>query len=308
MKSALGAIVARLPAGPGVYRFRDVRGRTLYIGRASVLRQRVGSYWGDLRDRGHLRRMVAQVARIEAVACDSVHEASWLERNLLEQAKPRWNRIRGGAEVPVYIRLDRTARAPRLTVQHWPVTVGPGDDFGPYLGGTQARLAVSALDRVLPLRYTDDRLAGGSKDLARVRGIGSTDRERLLSTVTGVLQRCPTDIETVRAHLVQLRDRASENLAFELAARLQAEIEAIGWIVAEQKVTPLFPAADAEVYGWDDGLLVTFRIRGGRLCRWEQRRCGRSAAQPFLERTSPAWSAFAARAAELGRRLTDLSQ
>ena len=125
MRSAFGAIIARLPASPGVYRFRDVQGRTLYIGRASVLRQRVGSYWGDLGDRRHLRRMVSQVARIEAVACDSVHEASWLERNLLERAKPRWNQARGGAEVPVYIRLDHTARAPRLTVQHWPVTVGP---------------------------------------------------------------------------------------------------------------------------------------------------------------------------------------
>jgi excinuclease ABC subunit C len=251
--------------------------------------------------------MVAQVTRIEAVTCDSVHEASWLERNLLEQAKPRWNRIRGGAEVPVYIRLDRTARAPRLTVRHWPVTAGPGDDFGPYLGGTQARLAVSALDRVLPLRYTDDRLAGGLKDLARVRGIGTSDQQRLLNTVTGVLQRRQSDIETVHAHLVHLRDRASENLAFELAARLQAEIEAIAWIVAEQKVTPLVPAADAEVHGWDDGLLVTFRIRKGRLCRWEQRSCGRPAAQPLLERTPPRWSAFVARAAELGRRLTDLS-
>lgn len=305
MRSVLGAVVARLPAAPGVYRFRDERGRTLYVGRASVLRQRVGSYWGDLRDHRHLRRMVPQIARIEAVACDSVHEASWLERNLLERAKPRWNRIRGGTEVPVYIRLDRTARAPRLSVEHWPVSSGSGDDFGPYLGGTQARLAVSALDRVLPLRYTDDRLAGGLKDLARVRGVDVSDRERLLSTVAGVLHRRRDDIETVHAQLVHLRGRASENLAFEMAARLQSEIEALAWISAEQKVTPLLPAGDAEAHGWDDGLLVTFRIRGGRLSGWEQRRCGRPAAQPYLERTPAAWSAFAARAAELGRRLTD---
>jgi excinuclease ABC subunit C len=306
MESALGAVIARLPAAPGVYRFRDGRGRALYIGRATVLRQRVGSYWGELRDRRHLRRMVPQVARIEAVACDSVHEAGWLERNLLEQAKPRWNRIRGGAEVPVYIRLDRTARTPRLTVEHWPVTPGRGDDFGPYLGGSQARLAVSALDRVLPLRYTDDRLAGGLKDLARIRGIDYSDRERLSSTITGVLQRRPADIETVRSHLVHLLDRASENLVFELAARLQAELEALAWIVAEQKVTELVPAADGEVHGWDDGLLVTFHLRGGRLCGWGQRRCSRAAALPYLERTPAAWSAFAARAAELGGRLDDV--
>ncbi|GID27895.1 hypothetical protein Abr02nite_28780 [Paractinoplanes brasiliensis] len=40
---------ARLPAAPGVYRFRDPGGRVLYVGRATNLRSRVGSYWGDLR-------------------------------------------------------------------------------------------------------------------------------------------------------------------------------------------------------------------------------------------------------------------
>src|SRR6185312_12891617 len=36
--------VARLPHEPGVYRFRDERGRALYVGRATDLRRRVRSY------------------------------------------------------------------------------------------------------------------------------------------------------------------------------------------------------------------------------------------------------------------------
>ena len=44
--------------------------------------------------------MVPQIARIEGVACDSAHEAAWLERNLLEFRRPRWNRAIGGQEVP----------------------------------------------------------------------------------------------------------------------------------------------------------------------------------------------------------------
>jgi GNAT superfamily N-acetyltransferase len=104
-------VVARLPSEPGVYRFRDAGGRVLYVGRATTLRSRVGSYWSDLRGRWHLTRMVAQVARIEAVACGSVHEAAWLERNLLETAMPRWNRTPGGQENWVYIRLSRQPSA-----------------------------------------------------------------------------------------------------------------------------------------------------------------------------------------------------
>jgi excinuclease ABC subunit C len=37
------AVIGRLPAAPGVYRFRDARGRVLYIGRAGALRSRVAS-------------------------------------------------------------------------------------------------------------------------------------------------------------------------------------------------------------------------------------------------------------------------
>jgi excinuclease UvrABC nuclease subunit len=60
----------------------------LYLGRSVSLRRRVASYWGDLGDRGHLAAMVARIARVEAVPCDSAHEAAWLERNLLERRKP----------------------------------------------------------------------------------------------------------------------------------------------------------------------------------------------------------------------------
>ena len=81
--------VARLPPGPGVYRFRDAAGTVLYLGRAVSLRRRVASYWGDLGDRGHLAAMVGRIARVEAVPCASAHEAAWLERNLLERRKPR---------------------------------------------------------------------------------------------------------------------------------------------------------------------------------------------------------------------------
>src|SRR5262245_59542994 len=100
------AVVRRLPNLPGLYRFRDADGKILYIGRATQLRSRAASYWSDLRDRPRLRRMVPLIATVEAVVCDSVHEAAWLERNLLGRRKPRWNRARDGQESTVHIGLE----------------------------------------------------------------------------------------------------------------------------------------------------------------------------------------------------------
>lgn len=303
MKTGARAAVASLPVAAGVYRFRDERGRVLYIGRATELRHRVGSYWSDLKGRRHLKAMVAQIVQVEAVACDSVHEAAWLERNLLERSKPRWNRIRGGLEVPIYLRLDRGSAVPRLDVAYGPF--GPdetADVFGPYLGGTRARLAVSGLGRVLPLGYTHARLTGSQRDMARVRGVGEADRDAFLATTIGVLQRDAAAVETVREQLIRQRDRASEGLAFELAEKIQQELESIDWLVAEQKATVLTDP-DSDVYGWTDDLLVRFQIRAGRLSSWTQRVCRQPNAQKYLDQTPDSWRPFAARSADLASRL-----
>jgi excinuclease ABC subunit C len=288
---------ARLPLAPGVYRFRDQAGRVLYVGRAVSLRRRVLSYWGDLGDRGHLAPMVARIARVEAVVCDSAHEAAWLERNLLQRRLPPWNRSPGGQEAEVWIRLSESARTPGVTVVRQP---SPGD-FGPYLGGQKVRDAVSGLGRVLPLAYAADRQAGAQRDMARVRGASPGARAELARTIAAVLSRDQAAVASVLAELSARRDAAAVALAFEFAGRLQAELEALDWITGEQKVARA--QGDADVCGWADGVLVEFEIRGGRMSGWRQRPCGAAAARRHLAGTPPRWAEFARRNAELAARL-----
>ena len=303
----IGRVIAALPGEPGVYRFRDDRGRATYLGRATDLRHRVASYWRDLGDRRHLRRMVPQVTRIEALPCDSVHEATWLERNLLETSKPRWNRVRGGLEVPTYVTLTRTATAARLGVVHSPVGAGvpgaPGAPdgtgvrtFGPYLGGTRSRLAVDGLDRALGLAYAGDRLGGFDRDMARVRGVSALERTARAELAAAALVGEPAALAQVTQCLVARRDEAAAALAFEVAAKIQAEIAALAWLTAPQRVT-VDGGPDADVAGWCDGILVRLEVHGGRLTRWQERSVTRTSAAPLLEATPPAWADFAERAA-----------
>jgi excinuclease ABC subunit C len=286
--------VRALPAEPGVYRFRDDAGRVLYLGRAVDLRRRVGSYWGDLRDRRHLRRMIPRVARIEALVCDSAHEAAWAERNLLERSMPPWNRIPGGLEVPVCIRLETSPAAPRLDVVHAPRPAPGVRHFGPYLGSRKVRAAVSALHRVHPLAYAGTGLRGAERELARLRGAGHADVRELSGAITAVLEREPAAVGAARASLTARRDAAAEAQAYEAAARLQEEIAALDWVVAPQRVTAPDAQGDEDVTGWAADVLVRLRIRGGRLCVWEQRHCTRPP-----EGTSAPWEPFLRRNAEL---------
>lgn len=290
--------VRELPTVPGVYRFRDEAGKVLYIGRARNLRRRVQSYWVNLGDRPHLAPMVRRIARVEGVSCDSEHEAAWLERNLLEHSKPRWNRTEGGAEVVGYIRLASGSK-PGLRFEH--TVTGSSPHFGPYLGGLRIRQAISGLHRVLPLQYTVEG-DGSAEEFGRLFGIGPGDREALARTAIAVLQRDPAAVSMVREELTRRRDRAATELRYEFAAKVQGELEALDWIVAEQKVAWLEPT-DADVYGWADGVLVRFELRGGRMCTWTQRAVGEATARERVAATPELWRGFAQRNAELAARL-----
>jgi excinuclease ABC subunit C len=295
-------IIANLPSTAGVYRFRDVNGRVLYVGRATDLRHRVASYWSDLGDRKRLAPMVRRIDRIEAVACDSAHEAAWLERNLLETSMPRWNRTAGGQEVPVHVRMEEGPRRPGLSVVH---LVEPGAHrrhFGPYLGGTQVRLAVAALERILPLAYTGSGMSGSERDMARQRGVSAADYPWVMDATIAVLERHQDAVARARQALDALRDRAAASLLFELAARIRAERHALDWVTSPQRVT-LASGESMDVYGWSNGLLVHYAIREGRLRQWLQTATSLERAIVKVKATPPPWAEFARRNAELAAAL-----
>ncbi len=296
------AAIGLLPPGPGVYRFRDARGRVLYIGRATGLRSRVGSYWSGLRGRDHLAPMVERIARIEAVSCDSVHEAAWLERNLLETALPRWNRTPGGQESAVYIRMSTRPSAPGLSAVYHAQPATQVRYFGPYLGGLRVRQAITALHRILPLSYTKARLAGAERDMARHRGVVSADRGVLTGELTAILNREPAAVSWARDELGQLRDRATTELAYELAGQVHQEIAAVNWVTCAQRVTTMDNVSQT-VSGWSGGLLVQFQIRGGRVRAWTQRASTCSRAGRALEATPADWREFMRHNAELAASL-----
>ena len=248
-----------------MYRFRDDRGRALYIGRAADLRRRVSSYWGELRDRPRLRRMVPQIVRIEALVCASEHEAAWGERMLLEHRKPRWNRIAGGLENPVYVRLDTAASAIRVTHE-----VGEAEGvrwYGPFLGGTATRLAVAAVERVYPLTYTRARLTGTERDLARLHGVGAADAGALVSEIDLVLRGDPTAVASARGLLVERRDESAARELYELASRINDEAVGLAWVASTVRFVG---RADLDLVASCGGQRVALTLRGGRLRTWEQ--------------------------------------
>src|SRR6266545_6705667 len=103
-KGPLAAQAAGLPDSPGVYLFKDARGRVLYVGKADVLRDRVRSYFGPSLEVRHVR-MVERAERIEYAVTGSIAEAYLLENNLIKQHRPRYNiRLKDDKSYP-YVKI-----------------------------------------------------------------------------------------------------------------------------------------------------------------------------------------------------------
>jgi len=138
--------------------------------------------------------------------------------------------------------------------------------------------------------------------MAAKLGVGPADRDRLVQTLTALLDRDDAAVAAVRGDLRARRSHAAEVLAFELAARLNAELDAVDWITCPQRVTSSDPR-DCNIAGWADGILVRFQMRAGRLCTWTQRACTPAHAHRHLSDTPAEWADFAHRNAQLAAQL-----
>ena len=82
----------QLPSAPGVYVFRDGKGRTLYVGTSQNIRARARSYFTASEQRTRMAEMVAAAESIHPIVCQTVLEAQVQEVRLLRAHKPPYNR------------------------------------------------------------------------------------------------------------------------------------------------------------------------------------------------------------------------
>ena len=312
----MARVTTRLPTGPGVYRFLDERGRVMYIGRATNLRTRVQSYWGDLEGRRHLRRMVPQIRAIQALELASVHEAAWLERNLLVRSLPRWNRIRT-SEVAAWIVLDTDPRRPnlRLTTQNTAPELclensrASGSSrqyrFGPYLGTTRTRLGLSGILRVWPIHLTGTALNSSECAMAEVRCAAPEDREPWVDAIVALLSRDPATVLRHRELLLEHRNRAVEALGFETAQQIQGELTGVDWLTQTQRMTGVRPD-NLAVSGWAGGWAVTLQAHNGSFDQWTVRPMDDEQGQALMSQTPEDWQDFARTNADLTSQLMSM--
>jgi len=102
-----------LPDAPGVYIFRDPKGKVLYVGKARSIRKRVAGHFSKAGARG-AADMVAQIADIEFIATETEAEALLAEQEFIKRYRPLFNvRLRDDKSYP-YIGVSLDEEFPRI--------------------------------------------------------------------------------------------------------------------------------------------------------------------------------------------------
>jgi excinuclease ABC subunit C len=142
-----------LPDQPGVYLFRDGRGRVIYVGKAKSVRKRVASHFAKAQvpsSPGHAE-MLASVEQIECVVVASEADALLAEQSFIKQYRPRFNiRLRDDKSYP-FIAISLDEDFPRVYFTRERHRSGR-TYFGPYSNAKRVRATLEVLAKVFMFR------------------------------------------------------------------------------------------------------------------------------------------------------------
>jgi excinuclease ABC subunit C len=268
-----------IPVEPGVYKFRDEHARVIYVGKAKSLRQRLNSYFADLSaQHPRTRQMVTTAAAVEWTVVRTEVEALQLEYTWIKEFDPRFNvKYRDDKSYPS-LAVTLYEQFPRLQVMRGPKRKGVRY-FGPYSHAWAIRETLDLLLRVFPARTCSAGVFKRAQQIGRpcllgyigkcsAPCVGRVTPEEHRQIVEDFCDFMAGRTDTMIKRLERRMAAASDNLEFELAARLRDDIEALRRAMEKQAVV-FGDGTDADVVAFAEDELEAavqvFHVRGGRI-------------------------------------------
>jgi excinuclease ABC subunit C len=268
-----------IPESPGVYRFRDQRGRVIYVGKAKSLRQRLNSYFADFASlHPRTQMMLTTAAGVEWTVVGTEVEALQLEYSWIKEYDPRFNvKYRDDKSYP-YLAVTMGEDYPRVQVMRGAKRKGTRY-FGPYSHAWAIRDTVDTLLRVFPVRTCSAGVFKRSGQIGRpcllgyigkcaapcVGRISEAEHRELAEDfcdfMAGQTSRFASRLEA------DMKQAAREE-EFERAARLRDDLRALERAIEKQAVV-LGDGTDCDVIALAEDQLEAavqvFYVRGGRV-------------------------------------------
>jgi len=286
MNSVLESKIKNLPNNPGVYQFKNDKGKVIYIGKAINLKNRVRSYFLAGNQSAKTAALVSKTHDLELIATDNEIEALVLENNLIKELKPRYN---------VNLRDDKSYPFIKVTNEPYPRIyptrrlVRDGSKyFGPYTSVQSMKASLRMINQLFKIRsckliinqeaidkkkfkvcldYHIKKCDGPCEGLISEKDYGDMVGE-VVKALKGKTDDLIDDLNVKMKHLV-------DTLEFEKAAELRDRLEQLKIISSKQKiVSDDFEDRDiiSLAYEAKDSACSVFNIRNGKLVGKKQLR------------------------------------
>ena len=269
--------LSQIPTEPGVYLYKDTEGKTLYVGKAKSLRNRVRTYFQVSRATDFkLDQLRAEIADVDFIIVDNEMEALALENNLIKQYKPKYNILLRDDKTYPYIKLTMNEGFPRIYVTRR-VKKDGALYYGPYFPANLASRTFKLISRYFQVRTCS------------IEVDGTRDRPCLDYHIKRCMGPCVSSICTKEEYSSRVQDlklfmegkrpdlvrrlsdkmlRAAEEERFELAAHLRDTIRTIEQLSEPQKISSV-AATNVDVFGYhredQKAAVQLFHMRSGRV-------------------------------------------
>jgi excinuclease ABC subunit C len=246
--------IRELPDRPGIYIFKDARGKPLYVGKAKSLHKRGLTYLGSDHE-PRIAVMLSEARDLESVVTDSEAEALLLENNWIKRRRPRYN---------ILLRDDKTYPYLRLTADPYPriaftrrIHRDGGEYFGPFLPAGLARKAIKLVQMLFGIRVCHIEIDGGLPrpclyyDMKRCLGPcvdGLTTRQAYDDAVAEARLFLSGRIDDLVRGLKRSMQEAAARLAYEEAARLRDLLVEVERVAQRRKLSSVH-GDDVDIYG-----------------------------------------------------------
>ena len=263
-----------LPTNPGVYLMKNDQGEIIYVGKAVNLRNRVRSYFRELKpDQAKTKALVKHIADLEYIIADNELEALVLECNLIKKYRPKYN---------INLKDDKTYPFLKITNEDYPqvlvtrkVLKDGARYFGPYPSVNELRNSLEMIRKIFPFRsckqkvFTNDRpCLNAHIQMCYAPCVGRISKEEYNEMIEEIALFFEGRQDGLVKRLRKEMEEAAENLDFEQAARLRDQLQGVEQIMTQQKAV-LGGEDDQDVIAMARGInqccVQIFFVRGGKI-------------------------------------------
>ena len=228
-----------MPHSPGVYRYYDIEGNVIYVGKAKDLHKRVAQYFVPAE---RLTRktavMVSKIADLQYTVVESEADALLLENNLIKQFKPRYNILLKDSKTYPWICVS-SADFPKVFLTRRMIKDG-SRYFGPYSSVLYARNLLELLHSIYPLRtcnhkITSDTILRGkirpclNFHIGKCKGccVGAISQKEYNENIEEIVRLLKGGGREIIQHYKHLMQEAADNMEFEQAQVYKEKMQSL---------------------------------------------------------------------------------